>query len=135
MKTNGFALFGTLTAAALLLGGCSARPTKPAASNQAGTVFSASPETTQQAARNALATLGFKVTKVQPSYVEGSRPRKVGAFVGSGGETAAVWMEPVGNNQTRVLVDTAKSLVGIAGQKDWDAAILAEMRTSLTKAQ
>jgi hypothetical protein len=135
MKTNGFVLFGTLAAVALLLGGCSARPTKPAASNQAGTVFSASPATTQQAARNALTTLGFQIKKAQPSYVEGYRPRKVGALVGSGGETAAVWLEPVGTDQTRVLVDTAKSVVGIAGQKDWDAAILAEMRNGLARAQ
>jgi hypothetical protein len=124
--------------AAAVLAGCSASPAKPraaASETRAGTVFAQSTERTQRAARDALTVLGFEIKKAEPLYVEGYRPRKIGMFVGSGGETAGVWLEPMGPDQTRVLVDTAKSLVGIAGQKDWDDEILAEMRKVTAAAQ
>ena len=68
-------------------------------------------------------------------HTSGFRPRKVGLFVGSGGETVGGWLEPVGEQQTRVRVDTAKSFVGIAGQKNWDAEVLAQMEKTLGKPQ
>lgn len=123
-------LVGTV---ACVLSGCSSRPVKPQADDRAASVFAHSADATQKAARDALVVLGFEIKKVDPLYVEGYRPHKVGAVVGSGGETAGVWLEPAGADQTRVLVDTAKSLVGIAGQKNWDSDILAEMAKVLRK--
>jgi len=98
------------------------------------TVFQQPIEGVQRAAVDALVVTGFDVTKQEPTYVEGFRPRKVGfILVGSGGETVGIWLASQGPNKTEVRVDTAKSLAGIAGQKNWDAEILNEMTKSLTK--
>jgi hypothetical protein len=67
--------------------------------------------------------------------VQGFKPRKAGVMVGSGGETVGVWLEPVGSDRTRVRVDTARSVVGIAGQRKWDTDILAAMEKELGRPQ
>ncbi|NOT54974.1 MAG: hypothetical protein HOP18_10245 [Deltaproteobacteria bacterium] len=105
----------------------------PRGAAQAGTVFAQPVEKTQKAAVDALVVLGFEIKKTEPLHIEGYRPHKVGLFVGSGGETAGVWLESIGADQTRVVVDTAKSFVGIVGQKNWDSEILAEMSKALSK--
>jgi hypothetical protein len=64
-----------------------------------------------------------------------NRPRKVGFFVGSGGETVGIWLEPLGPDQTHVLVTTATTAAGRLGQKNWDNEVLAEMEKSLSKKQ
>ena len=81
---------------------------------------------------DALVVTGFDVTKQDPTYVEGFRPRKIGFFVGSGGETVGIWLATKGPNQTEVRIDTAKSFAGYAGQKNWDTEILNEMKKSLS---
>jgi hypothetical protein len=125
--------FTALLAAILpLLVGCASTPALPEA---AGVVFAQPLEKTRQGAVDALVVLGFDLKKQDPAYIEGFRPRKIGLFVGSGGETVGVWLEPVGDQQTRVRVDTAKSLAGIVGQKNWDAEVLAQMEKTLGKAQ
>jgi hypothetical protein len=125
--------FTALLAAILpLLVACASTPALPEA---AGVVFAQPLEKTRQGAVDALVVLGFDLKKQDPAYIEGFRPRKIGLFVGSGGETVGVWLEPVGDQQTRVRVDTAKSLAGIVGQKNWDAEVLAQMEKTLGKAQ
>lgn len=114
-----------------LVAGCASTPVASDATRQ--TVFPQPIERVQKAVVDALVVTGFDVTKQEPTYVEGFRPRKVGFFVGSGGETVGVWLTEEGPNKTAVKVDTAKSLVGIVGQKTWDAEIFNEMSKSLTK--
>jgi hypothetical protein len=111
---------------------CASTPDLPEGS---GALFAGPLEKARQGALDALVVLGFDVKKQEPTYVEGFRPRKIGLLVGSGGETVGVWLEPVGEQRTRVRVDTAKSFVGIAGQKNWDAEVLAQMEKTLGKPQ
>lgn len=123
---------GKLVVAACLLSlaGCASTPTRP--NDTTPSVVYDKPEATvQKAAVDALVANGFVVSKSDTQYVEGARPHKMGAFVGSGGETAGVWLSSLGDDKTSVKVSTAKSLLGIAGQKDWDKEILAEMDKSV----
>ena len=119
-----------LLCTAVALAGCATTPVRP---ETQGVVFQQPSEVVQKAAVDALAVTGFDVTKSEPLYVEGVRPRKIGFFVGSGGETVGIWLEPVESAKTKVRVDTAKTFVGIVGQKTWDEAILEEMEKSLGK--
>jgi hypothetical protein len=123
---------GIFLAAFVAVSGCTATPDKP---NTPGVLFRQSAAATQKAAVDALVVTGFDIQKSEPLYVEGSRPHKIGLFVGSGGETVGVWLEPVESTITRVRVDTAKSVVGIVGQKNWDDAVLEEMEKTLGKRQ
>jgi hypothetical protein len=111
-----------------VLTGCASSPTKPPAS---GTLFKAAPDAVQKAAVVALVANGFEVTKQDARYVEGSRPRKWGLFVGSGGETAGIWIEPVDADTSRVRVDTARTFAGLAGQQNWDSEIIIELTKAL----
>ena len=120
-----FALFTFVVA------GCASTPT--ASEENLARVFPVSLEQTQVVALEALAEVGFDVTKNDRGYVEGFRPRKVGLAVGSGGETIGVWMSSVGSDSTRVQVRTAKSFVGIVGQKNWDEPVLDAMSERLGK--
>jgi hypothetical protein len=115
--------------------GCSSTPTRPTGEAKKAVVFAQPIARAQQAAVDSLVVLGFDVKRSEPSYVEGARPRKMGLFVGSGGETLGVWLEPVSAEATKVEVDTARSFVGIAGQKVWDEEVLAEMEKTLGKRQ
>jgi hypothetical protein len=110
--------------------GCASTPKAP---ETAGVVFSQPVDKAKRAAVDALVVLGFDVQKQEAAYVEGFRPRKIGLFVGSGGETVGVWLEPVTPERTRVRVDTAKSFAGYVGQKKWDSEVLAEMEKTLGK--
>ena len=116
--------------AILLTGGCASTPKMPSG---ASTVFGKPSAVVQKAALDSLIVAGFEIQKTEPLYVEGFRPHRVGLVVGSGGETVGVWLEPLGDSKTGVRVDTAKSLLGIAGQRTWDADILNEMSKSLGK--
>lgn len=111
--------------------GCASTPVASDATSMA--VFQQPIERVQKAAVDALVVTGFDVSKQERTYVEGFRPRKVGLFVGSGGETVGIWLAEQEPNETSVRVDTAKSFVGIVGQKNWDTEILNEMTKSLTK--
>ncbi|MFC4529062.1 hypothetical protein ISN76_18645 [Dyella halodurans] len=114
----------------LVLAGCSATPTKPGDAAP-GIVYNKPETTVQKAAVDALVANGFVVSKSDAEYVEGARPHKVGLVVGSGGESAGVWLSSLGSDKTAVKVSTAKSLAGIAGQKNWDKEIIAEMDKSI----
>lgn len=107
------------------LAGCSATPTRP--SNAPSIVYNKGEAAVQQAAVDALVANGFEIDGSGSDYVGGSRPHKMGLLVGSGGESAGVWLSPLDRGKTAVSVSTAKSLLGIVGQKNWDAEIIAEM--------
>ena len=79
-------------------------------------------------ALHALSTIGAKVSSNKPGYLEGRRPNKMGLMVGSGGETVKIWLTAQGSRQTLVKVKTKKSIVGIAGQKNWDSEVIRAMR-------
>ncbi|MCX7067774.1 MAG: hypothetical protein NTW85_08810 [Methylococcales bacterium] len=131
MKNVFFLQTLSLIIVTILVTGCASSPVASDATDK--TLFSQPIEKVQKVAVESLVVTGFDVTKQEPTYVEGFRPRKVGLLVGSGGETAGIWLTALGANQTEVKVDTAKSLVGIAGQQTWNTEIISEMRKSLNK--
>jgi hypothetical protein len=114
----------------LALAACSATPTKPSQGTPS-IVYDKPEAAVQKAAIDALAANGFEIGKSEPEYVEGSRPHKMGLAVGSGGETAGVWLSSLGGDKTTVRVSTAKSMLGYVGQKNWDKEIIAGMDSSL----
>jgi hypothetical protein len=116
---------------AVIGSGCASTPDMGDATNS--TVFPHSIVKVQKASVSALSETGFDVTKQEPAYVEGFRPRKVGLAVGSGGETAGIWLTSQGEDKTEVKVDTAKSLVGIAGQQSWNDEIISAIRKALAR--
>jgi hypothetical protein len=114
----------------LMLIGCGTAPVKPTKEMQQ-LVFDKPITAVQKAAVDAMSTIGCDIVKNQPTYVECSRPHKIGLFVGSGGETVSVYLEEQSPTKTLVHVNTAKSFAGIIGQKEWSAEIIQEMVRSL----
>ncbi len=92
----------------------------------------ASPDAVHKAASDALAVIGCEIKKDEPTHVEGVRTRKVGVFVGSGGETVSVSITAQAEGKTNVDIKTKKTFVGGAGQKNWDQPVLDEIRKSLS---
>ena len=84
------------------------------------------------AAKLALATYGCNVKqkKEKTDYLECTRDRHVGVFVGSGGEKVTVKLSAKGN-ETRVVVKTGKGFVGRLGKKNWSTPIFDEMMKTL----
>ncbi len=128
-----FRKWSMVLAAGLAASACSSTPTRPTGDDRKPVVFGIPLAKAQKAAADSLVVLGFELTKSEPQYVEGTRPRKMGLLVGSGGETVGVWLEPAGQSATQVQVDTARTFVGGAGQKKWDDDVLAEMEKALGK--
>ena len=91
----------------------------------------AAPAAVHKAAADALAVIGCEIKKDEPNLVEGVRTRKVGVFVGSGGETVTVSIDMMPAGKTNVDIRTKKTFVGGAGQKNWDQPVLDEIRKSL----
>jgi len=125
-----FSLGATSLLVSILVLGC-ATTTKP--SPETGRVYTASVEKVRAAAEDALVATGFQIDVQDPRHVEGFRPRRVGIFLGSGGERAAVWLEPQGPDRVRVLVDTGRSFVGFAGQRNWTPEIYEELDRALSR--
>ncbi|WP_243042482.1 hypothetical protein [Dyella sedimenti] len=119
-----------IVASLLLLVGCSAMPTKPG-DTAPSVVYNKPVAEVQKAVVDALMANGFVVGTSRADYIEGARPHKVGLLVGSGGESAGVWLSAIDSSKTSVKVSTAKSLAGIAGQKNWDKEIIAEIDKSI----
>jgi len=92
----------------------------------------ATPEAVHKAAADALTVIGCEIKKDEPTHLEGVRTRKVGAFVGSGGETVSVSLVAQAEGKTNVDIRTKKTFVGGAGQKNWDQPVLDEIRKSLS---
>lgn len=78
------------------------------------------------AAKQALATYGCSIKKEKPDYLECTRDRHIGVFVGSGGEKVKVKLSAKGS-ETRVQVQTGKGFVGRLGKKNWSTPIFDEM--------
>jgi hypothetical protein len=133
MKRKYFTIMVLMFVGAILCTGCASTPKQ--SPGLRGVLFNSSLEETQKAAIDALMIKGFDITKSDSTYVEGFMPRKFGLAVGSGGETVGIWLEPRGADATEVRVDTAKSLVGIVGQKNWDQEVVFEMQKILREKQ
>ena len=82
------------------------------------------------AAKQALATYGCSVKKEKPDYLECTRDRHIGVFVGSGGEKVKVKLSAKGS-ETRVQIQTGKGFVGRVGKKNWSTPIFNEMMKAL----
>jgi hypothetical protein len=115
MKTHNVTLILALGGLIAFMAGCASTP--KATDAKVGAVFQRPIDNVQKAAVDALAVTGFDITKKEANYIEGFRPRKVGLFVGSGGETVGVWLTAQTPDKTEVKVRTARSFVGGAGQK------------------
>ena len=92
----------------------------------------ATPEAVHKAAADALAVIGCEIKKDEPTHLEGVRTRKVGVFVGSGGETVVVSIAAQAEGKTNVDIRTKRTFLGGAGQKNWDQPVLDEIRKSLS---
>jgi len=110
------------------LAGCAATPTPDEAT--IATVDSPVARV-QTAAVDVLAAAGFDLERIEPTYVEGFHRRDSGALVASGGETVGIWIEPVTREKSRMRVATARSLVGIVGQKSWNDEVVDAIRDRL----
>ena len=95
----------------------------------------ASPVAVHKAAADALAVIGCEIKKDEPTQLEGYRKHKVGVFVGSGGETVTVAITAQAEGKTNVDIRTKRTLLGAAGQKNWDQPVLDEIRKSLASGQ
>lgn len=84
--------------------------------------YQASLTDTKAAAVSALKLHGFDIKSETDTHIEGKRPNKVGLAVGSGGEKILVDLKASGD-ATEVRVETKKTFVGYAGQKNWDAPV------------
>lgn len=84
------------------------------------------------AAKQATATYGCdsKKDKEKADYLECTRDRHIGVFVGSGGEKVTVKLTEKGN-ETRVEVKTGKGFAGRLGKKNWSTPIFNEMMKTL----
>ncbi len=88
------------------------------------------------AATEALQALEFKVKKDTNDSLEAHKARHMGVFVGSGGEKVQLNFketEQDGQKGTMVTGETKKNVVGIAGQKTWTGAVLAQTACVLQK--
>lgn len=84
------------------------------------------------AAKQALTTFGcdVKKEKEKADYLECTRDRHVGVFVGAGGEKVTVKLSAKGS-ETRVEIKTGKGFVGRVGKKNWSTPIFDEMMKTL----
>lgn len=83
-----------------------------------------------EAAKQALATYGCNVKKERADYLECTRDRHVGVFVGAGGEKVTVKLSAK-DSETRVEIKTGKGFVGRLGKKNWSTPIFDEMMKTL----
>ena len=79
----------------------------------------------QRAVKTGMETYGFDIKQEKQDYLEGTRSRHVGVFVGSGGEKVTVKLSPESGG-TRVQIQTGKGFVGRAGKKNWSTPIFNE---------
>lgn len=82
------------------------------------------------AALQALAGIGCEIKKDTADAIEGKRPNKIGLAVGSGGEKLYVAVKDLGDGKTELKVTTKKTLVGIVGQKLWNAEVAKQISES-----
>ena len=97
------------------------------------TVFAQPLARVHDAALRSLTTVGCEIEARQDYHVSGSRPRKFGLFVGSGGEIVDIYMLPEGDKSTDVWVNSDRTFVGMAGQRNWEKPVLTELTNLLGK--
>lgn len=81
----------------------------------------------------ALARIGCNIKEDTGTTVEGKRPNKIGALVGSGGEILKVNLVSKGENKTEITVETKKTMVGMAGQKLWTEELMEQIKSILAE--
>ena len=128
MSISSFVRIMTVTAVM----GCFMPMAAQAADSGVQATLDAAPAAVHKAAADALAVIGCEIKKDEPNLVEGVRTRKVGVFVGSGGETVVVSIAVQAEGKTNVDIRTKRTFVGGAGQKNWDQPVLDEIRKSLS---
>jgi hypothetical protein len=87
-------------------------------------------EALHRALKLGMETYGFDVEKDKPDYLEGTRSRKVGVFVGSGGEKVKITLKEE-KPGTRVKIETGKGFVGRLGKANWSTPIFKEAMKTL----
>lgn len=83
-----------------------------------------------EAAKLAAPTYGCDIKKENDNSFECTRDRRVGLFMGSGGEKVTVRLTPKGA-ETQVVVKTGKGFVGRLGKKNWSTPIFNEILKTL----
>jgi hypothetical protein len=83
-----------------------------------------------EASKLAMATYGCDVKKEKSDSIECTRSRRVGVFIGSGGEKVTVRVIPKGA-ETQVVVKTGKGFVGRLAKKNWSTPIFNELLKNL----
>jgi hypothetical protein len=129
--TNRISTFNAVTLVFLLATGTFAADVALAEDKGVQSAVAYPIEAVKKAAADALTVIGCTIKKDESTYVEGVRSRKIGAFVGSGGETVSVTLAPAGDGKTSVDVRTKKTFLGVAGQKNWDQPVLDEIMKEL----
>lgn len=115
----------------LLMAGCGSRP-RQAPPQSDGVLFRHPAAACHAATLDALSVLGFDVEENEPDYVEGVRPRRANLLWGNpGGERVKVRLKSVAPDETRVVITTQKSFVGLIGQKNWDRDVAQQMTETL----
>lgn len=89
-------------------------------------------EDVMEAARKAVRRYGCDIKKESRGYLECTRSREIGVFVGSGGEKVKVRLSKK-RNGTLVKIDTGKGFVGRLGKKNWSTPIFNAMVKTLEK--
>jgi len=88
-------------------------------------------EAVMKAAKKAVLVYGCSnIKKEATGYLECTRPREVGVFVGSGGEKVKVWLSKKANG-TQIRINTGKGMMGRLGKKNWSTPIFNEMMEML----
>lgn len=82
--------------------------------------------TVLEATKQAVTTFGCNIKKQRADYIECTRSRHLGVFVGSGGEKVTVQLSPEGE-RTRVTIKTGKGFAGRLGKRNWSTPIFNEM--------
>jgi hypothetical protein len=82
-------------------------------------------EAVLKAARQAMETYGCDIVKERVNYLEGTRGRHLGLWVGSGGEKVKVNLSEK-DGGTRVRIETGKGFYGRLGKNNWSTPIFNE---------
>jgi hypothetical protein len=82
-------------------------------------------DTLRRALKVSMETYGFELKKDKPDQLEGTRRRRIGPIVGSGGEKVTVKLTAE-HARTRVKIETGKGFVGRLGKKNWSTPIFKE---------
>ncbi len=103
--------------------GCASPSVKP----DNGFVVNQSLDSTRSIAKDVMTHFGLNVNELSSTYLEGLRAYQMNFLGSTGGEKVEVWLEPLGENQTRVSIKTIKQMLGMVGQHRWENDIKQEI--------